>query len=96
MFQTNGGCSANPVYEIGSPAYTKIEIDLGNRFNRGNTFIIEAKNTSRFNKYIQSAKLNGQPLKDFYFPASELLKGGKLELEMGPRPNKEWGRSYYQ
>ena len=30
-------------------------------------------------------------LNDFKFPASELLKGGKLELEMGPEPNKAWG-----
>jgi putative alpha-1,2-mannosidase len=25
------------------------------------------------------------------FPASELLKGGSLILEMGPEPNKSWG-----
>ena len=30
-------------------------------------------------------------LNNFKFTASELLKGGKLELEMGPEPNKDWG-----
>jgi predicted alpha-1,2-mannosidase len=83
LFQTDGGCSAEPVYEIGSPLFERIEIDLGERFGRGKTFIIEAKNASRLNKYVKSAKLNGKELKDFKFPASELLKGGKLELEMG-------------
>jgi len=91
LFQTDGGCRTNPIYEIGSPLFEKIEIDLGRRFGRGEKFIIETKNTSRLNKYIQSAKLNGEILKDFKFTADKLLKGGKLELEMGPKPNKSWG-----
>jgi predicted alpha-1,2-mannosidase len=91
LFQTDGGCSVEPVYEIGSPIYEKIEIELGKRYGRGERFIIEAKNASRLNKYVQSARLDGLPLNDFKFPATELLKGGKLELEMGPDPNKSWG-----
>ena len=91
LFQTDGGCSVTPVYEIGSPLFEKIEIDLGGRYGRGDKFIIEAKKTSRHNKYVQSARLNGKPLKGFKFSARELLQGGKLELEMGPEPNKHWG-----
>jgi predicted alpha-1,2-mannosidase len=91
LFQTDGGTRSEPIYEIGSPLFEKITIDLGNQYNRGKQFIIEAKNSSFLNKYIQSATLNGRPLNNFWFPVSELLKGGKLELEMGPRPNKEWG-----
>ena len=91
LFQTDGGCRVEPIYEIGSPLYPKVEIDLGQRFGRGEKFIIESKNASRLNKYVQSAKLNGQPLLSFWFPASELLKGGSLVLEMGPEPNKDWG-----
>lgn len=91
LFQTDGGCRVNPIYEIGSPLFEKVEIDLGYRFGRGEIFIIEAKNATRLNKYVQSAQLNGKELVDFKFPASELLKGGKLELEMGPEPNMNWG-----
>ncbi|MBI9056711.1 MAG: GH92 family glycosyl hydrolase [Labilibaculum sp.] len=91
LFQTDGGCSTEPVYEIASPLFEKVEIDLGARYGRGEKFVIEAKNASRLNKYVQSAKLNGKTLQDFKFPASELLKGGKLELEMGAEPNKNWG-----
>jgi len=91
LFQTDGGCRVEPIYEIGSPLYPKVEIDLGQRFGRGEKFIIESKNASRLNKYVQSATLNGQPLLSFWFPASELLKGGSLVLEMGPEPNKDWG-----
>jgi predicted alpha-1,2-mannosidase len=91
LFQTDGGCRAEPIYEIGSPIFEKVTIDLGERFGRGKTFTIEAKNSSRLNKYVQSAKLNGEVLQDFKFPACELLKGGKLELEMGAEPNESWG-----
>tara|TARA_R110000868_G_scaffold76774_5_gene220528 strand:- start:15883 stop:19125 length:3243 start_codon:yes stop_codon:yes gene_type:complete len=91
LFQTDGGTRTQPIYEIGSPLYERIEIDLGNQYNRGKTFVIEAKNTSFQNKYVQNATLNGNKLSNFWFPASELLKGGKLELEMGPEPNKSWG-----
>ena len=91
LFQTDGGTNVEPIYEIGSPIFEKIEIDLGKRFGRGKKFVIEAKNASRLNKYIQSAKLNGKELNDFKFPASNLLKGGKLILEMGAEPNEKWG-----
>lgn len=91
LFQIDGGCRAEPVYEIGSPIFEKVTIDLGERFGRGKTFTIEAKNSSRLNKYVQSAKLNGNVLTGFKFTTSELLKGGKLELEMGAELNENWG-----
>ena len=91
LFQTDGGCGTVPVYEIGSPIFPKVTIDLGQQYGRGKSFSIEAPNVSRDNKYVQSAKLNGKVLNSFKFPASELLKGGTLVLEMGPEPNINWG-----
>ncbi|OUJ74116.1 GH92 family glycosyl hydrolase [Hymenobacter crusticola] len=91
LFQTDGGSSATPVYEIGSPLYPKVEIDLGQRFGRGRKFTIEAKGASRHNLYVQAATLNGKPLRSFHFPAVELLQGGSLVLTMGPQPNEQWG-----
>lgn len=92
LFQTDGGAREKPVYEIASPLYKKIVIDLGERYGRGKQFVIEAKNVSRVNKYIQSATLNGKVLTSFRFPSGTLLKGGNLILEMGPEPNYEWGK----
>jgi len=91
LFQTDGGTSVNPIYEIGSPLFEKTIIDLGQQFGRGKSFTIEAKNTSRKNVYVQKATLNGKPLTNFWFNASDLLKGGSLVLEMGPQPNTSWG-----
>ena len=89
LFQTDGGCRTEPIYEIGSPLFEKTVINLGEKYGRGKQFEIIAKNASRINKYIQSATLNGAPLNTFYFPAKDLLKGGVLELEMGPNPQKQ-------
>lgn len=91
LFQTDGGTKSSPIYELGSPIFKKVLIDLGERYGRGKTFTIEAINTSRKNIYIQSATLNGEVLENFWFPSDELLKGGNLKLEMGPKPNKDWG-----
>lgn len=91
LFQVDGGCRTEPVYEIASPLFEETTIDLGERYGRGKRFTIRATNASRRNKYVQSARLNGRPLDRFHFPASELLQGGELILEMGSTPNKAWG-----
>lgn len=91
LFQVDGGTSANPIYEIASPLFKKVEIDLGGRYGRGEQFTIEAKGASRNNIYVQNAVLNGKELNSFKFPASELLQGGTLVLEMGSEPNMKWG-----
>jgi len=80
-------CPGRPIYDIGSPIFEKITINVG----KAKTFVIEVKNVSDKNKYIQSATLNGQPLNKPWFEHTELVKGGKLILEMGPRPNEKWG-----
>ena len=94
LFQTDGGCSTEPVYEIASPIFEKVTIHLDEKYGRGKAFTIEAENVSRHNKYVQSAVLNGKPLTSFKFPAKELLKGGKLILKMGNKPNKAWGKAF--
>lgn len=76
-----------PVWLIGSPVFKKSTITLGNN----KTFVIEAKNVSAQNKYVQAATLNGAPLNKPWFDHATLLKGGTLVLTMGPRPNKQWG-----
>lgn len=74
-------------YNIGSPLFDHIAVDLGN----GKKFEIIAKGCSKENKYIQSAKLNGEVWNRPWFPHAAIANGGKLELVMGDRPNKSWG-----
>jgi len=90
LFQMDGGASTKPVYEIASPLFEKTTIRLDDKYYSGKEFVILAKNTSKTNKYIQSATLNGKALNNFWIYHSELVKGGELVLEMGPEPNKDW------
>jgi predicted alpha-1,2-mannosidase len=76
-----------PVYTIGSPVFSKVIINLAN----GKQFKVIANHCSVINKYIQSAKINGEPLNRAWFTHQQLVEGGTLELEMGPKPNKTWG-----
>jgi predicted alpha-1,2-mannosidase len=77
---------ARPEYIIGSPLFAKATLHLGG----GKDFVIVAKNNSAKNVYIQSAKLNGQPLDRPWFSHAEIMNGGKLEFVMGATPNKNW------
>lgn len=80
-------CPGKPVYEIGSPIFNEIRIQQEN----GGIFTIRAEYVSGVNKYIQSAELNGQPYDYARINHEDILSGGTLVLQMGPRPNKSWG-----
>jgi predicted alpha-1,2-mannosidase len=75
------------LYAIGSPFFPKVEIKLPN----GELFTIKSDNVSKKNKYIQSAKLNGEELNTAWIRHTDITAGGMLEFVMGDRPNKEWG-----
>ncbi|GAB3967075.1 GH92 family glycosyl hydrolase [Spirosoma terrae] len=75
-----------PRYSITSPLFTKVSLALPN----GKTFTVSAPKSSRTNKYIQSATLNGKPLTSLSFSHDELMKGGTLVLDMGEKTDKKW------
>jgi len=91
LFEMDGGAATEPIYEIGSPIFDKVTIYLDKKYYKGGKFVIEAENNSNQNKYIQSAMLTGKPLNKPWFYHRQLVDGGKLVLNMGPKPNKQWG-----
>ena len=70
-------------YVIGSPLFRKATITLED----GKQFVIEARDNSPENIYIQSAELNGQPLLRNYITYGEITQGGHLTFQMGSQPN---------
>ena len=80
-------CPGSPVYEIGSPVFSKSVIQLGN----GKTFTIRADHVSAQNKYVQSAVLNGKSWNKPWFSHLDIREGGTLVLDMGDKPNLQWG-----
>ena len=77
-------CPGSPSYSIGRPIFDEVSISLMD----GKTFDVSATNNSRENKYIQSVRLNGEPLRTPFFTHEQIIRGGKLELEMGGQPNQ--------
>ena len=91
LFQVDGGCRPKPIYQIGSPVVDRAVVDLDSNYYTGDRFVLETYNNSNENLYIQSAKFNGKELHKPFIRAKKVLQGGKLELWMGPEPNKDWG-----
>jgi predicted alpha-1,2-mannosidase len=76
-----------PIYDLGSPVFDRITI----RLPSGKTLSIICHDNSKYNKYIQSIRLNGKPLNQVWFRHADIVNGGTLELQMGNTPNKELG-----
>ncbi|HEY4207535.1 MAG TPA: GH92 family glycosyl hydrolase, partial [Puia sp.] len=84
-------CPGDTRYEITSPVFSRIELQLDSRYAKGRTFTILAKNNSAKNVYIQRARLNGRIYEKCWIDHADIAAGGNLELEMGPLPNFHWG-----
>ena len=77
----------SPTYNIGSPVFKSVKLDLGG----GRFFEIIAENYAPDHKYVQSATLNGKAWNKPWFGQSDIQEGGRLVLQMGEKPDKSWG-----
>jgi predicted alpha-1,2-mannosidase len=77
------------VYAIGTPLFPEIRFQLEN----GKQFVIKANGVSDKNFYIQSATLNGRPRRIPFLGQPDLMAGGELVFEMGPRSSR-WGDNF--
>ena len=78
-------CPGSPIYSVGRPIFDKVTINLPN----GKVFEIIANNNSRTNKYIQRIRLDNILLESPFFMHSDIMKGGKIVMEMGNTPVKQ-------
>ena len=90
LFDMKGLTDQAPSFALGSPLFDKITIRLNDRYYKGKEFVIETRNNSKQNDYVQSMNLNGKPLTDTRIPFSEIIQGGHLVLEMGSQPKDRY------
>ena len=83
-------CPGDAVYVLGSPVFDRVEIRLRPGYHPGRRFVIEARDNSPTNIYIQSAELNGERLDRAWLRHEEIVRGGTLVMRMGPEPSA-WG-----
>lgn len=67
-------------YMIGSPLFTKVTINQ----EGGKKFVVTATDPSSNSCYVQKGDLNGKALDKAWFTHEDIVKGGSLNLVMGP------------
>lgn len=87
LFDVKGLTTPNPEFSIGSPLFNKVTIRLPQDVRKGE-FVINAKDNSKENIYIQSATLDGKADPQLRVPFADIVKGGTLDLTMGKEPKK--------
>ncbi|MBR4748798.1 MAG: GH92 family glycosyl hydrolase [Abditibacteriota bacterium] len=76
-------------YAIGSPLFDRVTLDLPT-----GKVVIEAKNNSPENCYVQSLAIDGKAWNRVTIPHSVFVKARRITFTMGPRPS-DWGRNTY-
>lgn len=89
VFSAMGFYPATPAsgyYVLGLPRFERTRLT----FENGKQFEVIAKNLSEKNCYVQSVKLNGQPLERSYITFEEVYNGGTLEFTMTDKADSPW------
>lgn len=89
LFDVKGLTAIEPSFQIGSPLFDKITIKLNPDYYPGGRFVIETRNNSKQNKYIQSVMLNGKPHNTVHLKFEEFVKGGHMKIELSEQPDYE-------
>ena len=81
-------CPGSTRYELTSPQFDRVTIQLDREYYKGRKFTIIARNNSPENVYIQSVKLNGKLLDRLWITHEEITRGGVLEFTLGDKPKE--------
>lgn len=90
IFASIGFYPLNPVsgqYLLCSPIFDKVSIRLAN----GKTFAVTTHKTSKVAQYIYAVKWNGKVLHTNYITYAAIVEGGKLDIYLQDKPDKQWG-----
>ncbi len=76
-------CPGQGAYVLGSPLFDKVTL----KTKHGKQFIIEAKDNSVLNIYVEQVLFNGEPYLKSYLTHEMLTNGGILTFIMSDKPN---------
>ncbi len=93
LFDVQGGTAPEPLFQIATPMFERVQIRLHSKYTAGKPFEIRMIGDPRANGYIQSARFNNEAVERCVLPWKQLVEGGTLELTVGAEPNKLWGVS---
>lgn len=87
LFDVQGGVGEEPDWELTTPMFDEIRVDLRNTKN----LTIRVHRQHDDDGFIRSAVFNGKPVKGFSIPTKLLLQGGLLEISIAAEADKTWG-----
>jgi len=79
---------ANGVYQIGSPMMDELKINLP----EGKIFEIKVLRKDPKDKYITGIRLNDQPYNKSFITHADIMKGGKMVIQMHKDADKNFGK----
>jgi len=79
-------CPGDMHYQLCSPVFSKITIDLDQAYYPGGTFVIEAPDASPDHIYIRAMHLNGEPLEGSRLHHNQITQGGRLVFGLSEQP----------
>ena len=77
-------CPGSDQYVLGAPYFPYMKVRVG----EGRYLEIRAPKVSSKNRYVHGVRLNGKPWTKAYLTYSDLCRGGVLEFDMRPTPDK--------
>ncbi|MCA9237159.1 MAG: GH92 family glycosyl hydrolase [Planctomycetales bacterium] len=89
LFDVKGLTAENPSFQVVSPLFDRVTVHLNAKYYKGDAFVIETKNNSKANTYIQSLHLNGEPITSIQVRFADIVRGGRLQIELTSEPNRQ-------
>jgi putative alpha-1,2-mannosidase len=75
-------CPGSTSYQLTSPVFDEIEIELNQDFYPGEKLIISTEKSAQDDVLIDQIKYNGNPWMRFSIDHQELTKGGTLAFQL--------------
>lgn len=89
LFDVKGLTEIDPSFQISSPLFDRVTINLPKNLNR-KPFVINVSNNNKANVYLQEATINGKDLSKLSVSLKDIAKGGVMEMTVGSTPAKKW------
>ena len=86
LFSITGLNDLQPTFGLGSPLFGRVAIHLSPKYYSGKTFVITTQGYDQQAPYVQEYRLNGKRLSHPRISFSDVVKGGRLDIQLGTQP----------
>ena len=86
LFDAKGLTAPDPTFQVGSPLFDRITVQLNPDYYEGRELVIETEGNTPENLYIQSLEWNGRPMRSIQLPFADIVRGGRLHVVLGAAP----------